>query len=65
MAAWGCYISSAYKLYAIHYDDKLYDDKYLTLIGSISSAFNGFRIIWGALFDKINFKLLMLINIAI
>ena len=33
------------------------DDKFLTMVGSVGSLFNGFsRIGWGTAFDKFTFK---------
>lgn len=50
----GYFLSSNFKTYGL---DKISDDSFLTLVGSLSSLFNGGgRLFWGIVFDKIDFK---------
>ncbi|CAH8669669.1 unnamed protein product [Schistosoma rodhaini] len=48
-------ITSAYKLFGQEY---ISDDKYLSIVASITALFNaGGRIMWGAIVDRISFKI--------
>lgn len=50
----GFYIINVYKTFG---KTKIDDDEFLTVVGSVSSVFNGsFRYVWGALMDVIGFK---------
>ncbi|CAH8871635.1 unnamed protein product [Trichobilharzia szidati] len=52
-------ITSAYKLFGQKY---ISDDQYLSMVASVSAIFNaGGRIMWGAIVDRVSFKLPMCI----
>ena len=59
----GIYTISSYKTFG---SQKINDDAFLALVGSISSIFNGsFRYVWGQVMDKLNFQITCLIIITI
>ena len=43
----------------------IYSDSFLTILGSIASVFNGLRVVWGALFDYVRFKYLIIGNVIL
>ena len=50
---YGLFVSNSFKGYV----NDIYDDQYLTIVGSISSVLNGLsRGVWAALQDKFGFK---------
>jgi hypothetical protein len=50
----GIYLASAYKSFG---KEKINDDEFLTIVGSVGSVFNGsFRYFWGQVMDKTSFK---------
>ena len=50
----GIYIASSYKNFGDAFID---NDRFLSIVGSVSSIFNGsFRYVWGYLMDKTSFK---------
>ena len=50
------YVVNVYKPYGFEVPT-LDNDKFLTLVGSISAIFNGLRFVWSGSLDKINFRL--------
>ena len=62
------YVVNVYKLFGESVP-KLDDDKYLTLVNSISALFNALRFIWSGAIDKFAFRniygILLLIQISI
>uniref|UniRef100_A0A3Q0KMF3 Putative oxalate:formate antiporter n=1 Tax=Schistosoma mansoni TaxID=6183 RepID=A0A3Q0KMF3_SCHMA len=56
-------ITSAYKLFGAQYID---DDQFLSIVATFSSLFNaGGRVIWGAIVDRLSFKIPMMIMLVI
>lgn len=63
LIGYGMYIASDYKLYGGQHS---LDDKFLTMAGSVGSAFNGcIRPIAGITMDKIGFKKVIALDMAI
>ncbi|OMJ89822.1 hypothetical protein SteCoe_7903 [Stentor coeruleus] len=59
----GIYLASAYKSFG---KEKINDDEFLTIVGSVGSIFNGsFRYFWGQVMDKTSFKISYSILLAL
>lgn len=57
------FINTNYKLYA---SDTIHDDQFLTLVGLLGSVGNGMsRFFWSSLFNRIGYKLIMMIMLGI
>lgn len=57
------FINTNYKLYA---KEKIRSDEFLTLVGLIGSVGNGVsRFFWSSLFNRIGYKLIMLLMISL
>ncbi len=51
---YGYFLINAFKIYG---QRNKFDDKYLTMVGSMGALFNsGFRLVWALLIDHFSFK---------